>query len=152
MRDPTVDVRVEEAVRRARTVLGLYMRLGAFRRCREEDPAERNLRSASRISITMAAWRRAIPRLEAEFVCRMLNQPQPIGRPTYANRNLFIVRMVEDIKQRGFAPTRNDTMRDIRESACSIVAKALAQLGLNLSERSIEDIWTGSRRMGNSHQ
>jgi hypothetical protein len=141
MRDPTVDVAVEAAMESAGRILGLQKRLGMFRKARSKDDPERDLRLAARGRILMYGL---LPERERDVVCRMLGQERPIGRPTYAMRNRAIAGMVRQIKERGFDATRNAATR--RESACSIVAKALARLGLNLSERTVEDIWMESRR------
>jgi hypothetical protein len=70
------------------------------------------------------------------------------GRLTYAgSRDVHIVDAVHHIMERGFRATRNAEPRNgehKRESACSIVAKALARLnvpGMKLSERNVEAIW-----------
>ena len=97
--------------------------------------------------------RGSIPEAERELICRrMLSRPQPKGRLTYARRNRLIAIVVEQITKRGFAPTRNDATREKEargkpadQSACSIVTKALARLGVDMNERSIEDIWDAHR-------
>jgi hypothetical protein len=54
-------------------------------------------------------------------------------------RNQFIADAVETLRLRGFIPTRNDT--SVEECGCSIVSMALAELEIQLSEKSIARIW-----------
>lgn len=77
------------------------------------------------------------------YVCRLL-QERPTTRRTNRTRDACIAGVVRLLVDRGFDPTRNAAKRG-KESACSIVQKVLAHLGLHLSERTIEDIWNDHR-------
>jgi hypothetical protein len=61
----------------------------------------------------------------------------------YWRRDLRIAQMVARVAERGFPPTRNVASRT--ESACSIVSTALKSIGIQMSERTIEDIWNNVR-------
>jgi hypothetical protein len=62
------------------------------------------------------------------------------GRNVDRERNHFIIVAIKLTVRRGFPATRNRAAKN-STSACSIVAKALSQLGVNLTERSVERIW-----------
>ena len=78
--------------------------------------------------------------------------PRQRGPDPYAKhaRDGDIAEVVGKIVELGFRPTRNRATET--ESACSIVAKALAMMGLHLSVPAIEKIWNTSRKgsAGNS--
>jgi hypothetical protein len=83
----------------------------------------------------------------ATILLHRLNARGPRGRggDRYANvgRNLFVVRAVLQLVRRGFRATRNRASRDgAQESACSIVAKALGRVGIQIDETGVEKIWT----------
>src|SRR5262249_57920681 len=66
---------------------------------------------------------------------------RPGRRPAYMGRNMFIAHAVEQSVKCGFAATRNAASQGKRQSACSIVAAALGQLGIHMSERTVEEMW-----------
>lgn len=48
------------------------------------------------------------------------------------------------LQEHGFSPTRNRALHgkaDVAESGCSILSKALARMGKNVPERTLESIW-----------
>jgi hypothetical protein len=67
------------------------------------------------------------------------------GPDPYAKhaRDTDIAEVVAKIVELGFRPTRNRESET--ESACSIVAKALAMIGVHLSVPAIEKIWNACR-------
>jgi hypothetical protein len=82
----------------------------------------------------------------AEYIGKILDRGHSGRRGTpqkYYTRDAWVYLAVEEIKALGFNVMRNSEIKD-HESACSIVAAALAQLGVSLSEKSIERIWTGN--------
>jgi hypothetical protein len=90
-----------------------------------------------------------MPSSVRDYACSILSEPPKGLKHTYAeDRDVFIVEVIGLVIGRGFLPTRNDATRTkerygepVNQSACSIVAKALARIGVRLSERAIEDIW-----------
>jgi hypothetical protein len=88
-----------------------------------------------------------MPARVREYILGVLSRSAESQRHTYAaGRDQDIVQVVHEIATKhGFPPTRNRETRRT-ESACSIVAKALARLGVCMSERSIEDIWARAVR------
>jgi hypothetical protein len=86
-----------------------------------------------------------LPRYVGAYIDRMLLS-HPGERQTYRERNRWIVRAILITVKSGFAATRNEASQGRRESACSIVAAALAQLDIDMSERTVEDIWNSYRR------
>jgi hypothetical protein len=96
---------------------------------------------------------RETPNLAA-YIGKILDRGQPGrrgARQKYYTRDAWVYFAVEEIKALGFDVTRNSETKD-RESASSIAATALAQLGVSLSEKSIERIWTyNSARYSCSH-
>jgi hypothetical protein len=62
------------------------------------------------------------------------------GRRANRVRDRCIVRVVGHLVEHGFNATRNETSR--WPSACSIVAEALAENGLDISESAVVAIWS----------
>jgi hypothetical protein len=93
--------------------------------------------------------REGLPPNLAQYIASLLaddwKPPDGRGHPPNHARNLFIHAAVETIKAHGFDVMRNTATRE-HESACSIVAAALAELGIVLSEKSIERIWKEIQR------
>ena len=80
-----------------------------------------------------------------KYACKALSgelpEPKVDSRTT---RNVFrdqviSLQLIMPLIQRGFSPTRNDTTE--RECASSLCSKALAQNGIDLSERRLAEIW-----------
>jgi hypothetical protein len=72
----------------------------------------------------------------------MEDPPRRRGGNKYANRrrDVFIFGAISRLKALGFHPTRNEAT-DSRESGCSIVAKALKLIGMDLGEAGVEEVW-----------
>ena len=72
------------------------------------------------------------------------------GGDPYAldRRNLFIVTILKRLKSSGVPPTRNRAARDngTGRSGCSIVAKALSEVGVHIDETGVEKIWAARTR------
>jgi hypothetical protein len=93
---------------------------------------------------------KVMPEHLRDYVCGVLSRTRKELRHTYAaGRDLYIVDVIYRVTMRGFPPTRNDATRDKEErgepagqSACSIVTKALARVGVSMNERHLEDIWS----------
>jgi hypothetical protein len=87
-------------------------------------------------------------RLSQEWAIRiatlLIFNPLPVkrrrGRQTNRDRNYFITAAIKAVIKLGFDPTRNREGSST-ESACSIVAKALEQIGTSLTEAAVEKIW-----------
>jgi hypothetical protein len=147
VRDPTVNAadEVKAAIDIAVRYLGLFQRLGVLSKA-YVDP-DQHLRSEARMQITamgvltndMLPEHLRMPKHVRDYLYRLLEE-QPTGKATVARRDACITSAIWQIVGRGFAATRNAGTRD-KESACSIVQKALARVGLTLSERTVEDIW-----------
>jgi hypothetical protein len=89
---------------------------------------------------------RPLPTRLRELIVEVLKavadaRPTKRGRDPYANhpRNFQIACTIFNVINLGFRPTKNRATE--AESACSIVAKALAKLDIHLSDVSIEKIW-----------
>jgi hypothetical protein len=131
---------VERALASTREFLEPAVRHGIFA---APDPDKRDI------------WRQQVeqmqymrdPQLPAETragIIELLKRaPRSRGR-SRSYRNLLIHEAVRRLVKgpHQFAKTRGEATAqlDRRESACSIVAEALAQLGVTLKERAIEDI------------
>jgi hypothetical protein len=83
-----------------------------------------------------------------DYICGVLSKEKGLRRTYAAGRDGHIAYAVWDATCRGFPPTRNEATRrkealgePAAQSACSIVTKALARVGVHMGERSIEDIW-----------
>jgi hypothetical protein len=72
------------------------------------------------------------------------------GGDPYARdrRNLFIVTILKRLRGSGVPPTRNRAARDngTGRSGCSIVAKALSEVGVHIDETGVEKIWAARTR------
>lgn len=97
-----------------------------------------------------------LPELKAWHV-RMLagpeSRPKRVGPKPHLNdqRDLLITREVEQLRVVGFRPTRNaqpsaTRVRPRRLSGCEVVQMALSSLGLEMSYKAIEVVWTKNRR------
>jgi hypothetical protein len=93
-----------------------------------------------------------LPASLAAWVADYLTKGSPVrssrrGPHSRANvqRNDGLARAVKTMTRPpwGFAPTRN--RQGGSESACSIVARAATSLGVNVTERAIEKVWTHYR-------
>src|SRR5258708_30777426 len=83
-----------------------------------------------------------------DYICGVLSKEKGLRRTYAAGRDGDIAYAVWDATMRGFPRTRNEATRrkealgePAGQHACSIVTKALARVGVHMSERSIEDIW-----------
>jgi hypothetical protein len=63
----------------------------------------------------------------------------PGGRPDYFDRDAWIYLAVDYTLKRGFKLTRNEVSKS--ETASSIVAEALLELGVTLSDKRVAGIW-----------
>jgi len=87
-----------------------------------------------------------------DYVCGLLSKtPNGLRRTYAAGRDKQIAEVVDGIVERGFPPTRNEATREkekggeaANQSACSIVAKALERIGVDIAERTVEDIYARS--------
>lgn len=98
--------------------------------------------------IARARLQEGLPPNLADYIAKVLadqRRPDRRGRPRSFDRDVWIYYAVEDIKRRDFKPTRNEATEQ-RESASSIVAAALKELGVTMPEKSIERIWQGIHR------
>jgi len=131
MRDPT-DLKVEAAIEEVTAVLGLAARLGAFDHGSPDD-----VNVEARIKVTIASLRGSLPKHVCTYLDQLLLEREQADRDHGSDRNRWIVAAIAELQKRGFRPHR----RGRRESACSIVQKALARLGVHLSEHTLEDLW-----------
>jgi hypothetical protein len=100
-------------------------------------------RAAETIYRYWTAWNvaqaKGVPDDVIQRACQLIVS-HPGERPTNRIRNGWITEAIRRTVDRGFAPTRNVATRR-QASACSVVAAALNQLGVDLEERGVEDIW-----------
>jgi len=167
MRDPTtrVDAEVEAAIEETRIVLGLLSRFGGLRDGVEDDP-DADMRSKARIDLTInsvrAEWAQRLPDDVRNYLLRLVSDyeyrpdsevshrvkpaspPKRRGRPRNTARDQMLVDMIARIELHGIDRTRNREMRDHR-CGCDIVSQVLGELGIDLEEEGVEDVW---RRMG----
>ena len=98
--------------------------------------------------IARAKLREGLPPNLADYVDNVLDA-QHHGRPgprRNFDRDVSVYFAVEKIRQRGFNATRNESSAEYRESACSIVVTALAELGATVSEKTAERIYREIQR------
>jgi hypothetical protein len=149
VRSPTDNAtEVEATIEAVRGYLSLHKRLGWLRK---SDPEKVAL-----LYLALLSPGEPMPEGLSEYLSFRSLSEQPAGKATYTNRNLVITRAVEHVRHRLDLPaTRNDATRvkqPDNESACSIVTAILSRLGVHLSERTVEDIWTELRSPYDEHE
>ena len=88
-----------------------------------------------------------LPRSLAAHVSNLLagrRRPDRRGRPRNFDRDICVHYVVQKIRGLGFEATRNVASKT--DSACAIVAAALNDLQVPLSEKNVERIWLGVQR------
>jgi hypothetical protein len=149
MRDPTINVAIEEGAIAA-AVEYLEPRLRRLKTCRftyleEGYPDDEGRHRIDARDAILDLPDGTLPEHVRDLILEMLS-PKPVSRKRgrysqdeFWARDQFIVKAVECVVARGFAPTRNQASE--HQSACSIVTAALARLGENLSEAAVVKIW-----------
>jgi hypothetical protein len=97
--------------------------------------------------IASAQLQEGLPRNLAAYVRNVLagrNLLDSRGRPRNFDRDICIHYVVEKIRGLGFEATRNEASKT--DSACAIVAAALTELDVRMSEKNVERIWLGVQR------
>jgi len=125
------------------------LKLGYPLRWHVNFPREGN-RKAARLVVNVVLPREQIlslPNHEREFLFKRLIEPKLLrarGRHKaggYVPRDAAIVGAIKLVERLGFKPTRGRARTGKAESACSIVYKALARVGIHMnSERAVERI------------
>jgi hypothetical protein len=150
MRSPT-DARVEAAVAEAVELLAPGVEYGSFKPTEVDwtDNSENWLVMLAREHVKRA---HSIPPNLREVILARLDYkllPRPRrGRRTvgeFAPRDYLIVKAIKQITRQGFKPTRNPASK--RPCGCSIVAAALARVGVHMSESAITTIWDQRARV-----
>ena len=88
-----------------------------------------------------------LPRGLAAHVSNLLagrRRPDRRGRPRNFDRDICVHYVVQKIRGLGFEATRNVASKT--DTACAIVAAALNDLEVPLSEKNVERIWLGVQR------
>jgi hypothetical protein len=147
--DATQDARIKAAREMARAALGLYFRAGVLRSGAEQHNEARMVRIELQLAQTT---RRQLSNHALEYLDRRLLEkekttaasPSKRGRRPYIVRDLFIMSVISAIRTYGILPRRSVAARDDgrRVSGCSIVAEVLGELGINLTERGVEEVWS----------
>lgn len=106
--------------------------------------AARGDKEADRQVIAIAIWvvkRSNLPKVIHDLVVSLLLAKLPKRRGDLG-RDIEICLVIYRLQEYGFSPTRNrEHGPNAPESGCSIVSKALAEMGIHLSERAIEKVW-----------
>jgi hypothetical protein len=150
MRDTTAtNPEIEAAIEAACEEFRWLQRLGWFPKKSPDEPDELLLLRWEAQAIIRSLSDEIMPAHLRDYVYGLLCETPKGGKRRYAaGRDQYIAEVLNDIVRRGFLPTRNEAMRDqekrgkpANQSACSVVQKALARIGVHMHERSIEDIW-----------
>jgi hypothetical protein len=149
MRDPVThidDPIVAAAIKETRDVLGVWQ---ALRGLRDGLEYEARIRTKARAELTRSDIKASLSDDVFRYLWRFVlptSQPKLRGRPRNTIRDQILVNMIAHIKERhGIYPTRNrDSMHDYY-SCCAIVSQVLVELGIELEEVAVEEVW---RRMG----
>jgi hypothetical protein len=66
-----------------------------------------------------------------------------------ALRDIFILNFVSTLERNGICPTRGDDKRHdgAESSGCSLVCEVLAEVGYDLEERGVEEVWSKRRSL-----
>jgi hypothetical protein len=150
MPDPGFDARVDAALKETRRMLGFLSRFGLLRNGIDDDP-DAYLRSKARIELTIDSLD-GIRRLPDDvrsylswLVSKEATRPKRKrqGRPVNTIRDFWIVNMIAHLAaEHRIKPTRDRKDRDKRpQCGCSIVAKVLGELRINIDETGVETVW-----------
>lgn len=148
MRDPAtrVDPKVEEALKDARSFLRCYVPLGI------PPPDETNAAKRHREAFDYVQGSQHMPDPIRTHLRKLLDKEKRGERTRItANRNFWLALAVEMLRRDfGLNPTRTTLSKPEKkktqsQSGSSIVKTALAELGLHLAERTIEDAWTDNQ-------
>jgi hypothetical protein len=143
LRDPGTDLKVEAAIKMAREHFMWLKRHGWFLKKSGLDP-DAELRHAAH-ALICGLPDEIMPAHLRSYVARVLSKaPEGLKRTYSAGRDQYLLEALYDTIRLDFPATRNDATRDkgTQESACSIVQKALARVGVHMEERTVEDIWS----------
>jgi hypothetical protein len=135
----------------ARAALGLYSRAGALR----SDAEQYNEARMVRIELQLAqTTRRELSNHALAYLDRVLLEkmtaapPRNSGRRAYTVRDWFIGSVIAAIKAYDILPRRSGAARNAGRGVCgcSIVAEVLGELGINITERGVEEVWSQLQR------
>lgn len=147
--DATRDAMTKAARETAREALGRYFRAGALRSDALEYVQARGVRL--NLELAMKTGHRLPPdvleyldRLVAEKQNEAMAPPRKRGQRPNTVRDHFILSVIGAIRRYGIAPRRGAAAREKNagESGCKIVAELLGELGINLTERGVEEVWS----------
>jgi hypothetical protein len=129
-----MDPAVEAAFEDARIVLGLV---------REWEQMSEKEQYARQVD--MAMWRSRSDDDRRRYLLSLYKPSKGRGQPSKAARNQAIVDLITYIQHRHkINPTRNRATSRDRWSGCAIVSQVLRELGFDLKEEGVADVW---RRM-----
>ncbi len=147
--DETRDAMIKAARETAREALGRYFRAGALRSDALEYVQARGVRL--NLELAMETGHR-LPRDVLEYLDRLVAEkqkeatapPRKRGQRPNTVRDHFILSVIGAIRRYGIAPRRGAAARakNAGESGCKIVAELLGELGINLTERGVEEVWS----------
>jgi hypothetical protein len=147
--DETRDAMIKAARDTAREALGRYFRAGALRSDAQEYVQARGVRL--NLELAMETGHR-LPRDVLEYLDRLVAEkqkeatapPRKRGQRPNTVRDHFILSVIGAIRRYGIAPRRGAAARgkNAGESGCKIVAELLGELGINLTERGVEEVWS----------
>jgi hypothetical protein len=149
--DATQNARIKAAREMARAALGLYSRAGALR----SDAEQYNEARMVRIELQLAqTTRRELSNHALAYLDRVLLEkmtaapPRNSGRRAYTVRDWFIGSVIAAIKAYDILPRRSGAARNAGRGVCgcSIVAEVLGELGINITERGVEEVWSQLQR------
>lgn len=142
MRDPA-DPAVAAAIEETRIILAHVLALpGAAVWVREDDAIR--LKAGIELALYPTGRGELSPDVRKFLLSLLLaadRRPERKGKRRRKNavRDQYLVLMIEQIEKRGIKATRNDASH--KPCGCSIVAQVLGELGVNLDERGVEDVW-----------
>jgi hypothetical protein len=158
VRDPAATAtEVEAALAEARDHLGLLKRLGFLEPGVEGLEAHTRWRARVALRLPARKW----PADVRDYLLRVLSEkptPTPMkGRPSTEFRDYWLRQViaclvaVHDLTAtRNRSPSNNSTPRQQQPTACEMVAEELAELGIDLTEASVEAIWSQRLRPGDA--
>jgi hypothetical protein len=154
MRDPTTridDPLVAVAIKETRSVLRVWQVLGGLRDGVEMHP-DFEIRSKARVELTRPDIKGKLSNDVLRYLYVLVSDdrsappPKRKGRRRNTVRDQMLVDMIAHIKERhGIDPTRNRSSMHDHYSGCAIISQVLGELGIDLEEEGIEEVW---RQMG----
>jgi hypothetical protein len=147
---PGLDAETEVALGDVRHLLGFLKQVGFLKPGAELEDRLRYTRTVLALNAVRAPHERELPNDVLEYLLQLVFEKALAqkGRPSTKFRDRWVLRALAYLVAQGLTPTRNrsptynPTPCRQQPTACEMVAGVLAEFGINLTEASVEAIWS----------